>query len=151
NVEAYAEVLLNRRVSSQDGARQVWTYLLSYDYGDPFSVGWGGAAWMSPTPVIDHFDSKQSVDYIRSVTGLRGDFAGWLGPVNWDIYAQYSKSDAEYEQDVVLQDAVDVSVFRTESCVGTTTPVSNRPCIDVNWLRPNMYDNSGGAFSPEEQ
>lgn len=164
SVEAYAELLLNRRRSEQDGARQVWTYLLSYDYGDPFSVGWNGLSGISPTPVVDHFDTEQTVDYRRIVAGLRGDFAGWLGAISWDIYVQHSESDAEYSQDVILNDAVRSAQFRsdifgtggsiprpTASCVGYVTPISNRPCVDVDWLRPSMYDNSGGTFSAEEQ
>ncbi|MEJ0060132.1 MAG: TonB-dependent receptor [Terricaulis sp.] len=151
NIELYSEVLLNRRQSAQDGARQIWTYLLSYDYGDPFSVGWNGGSVLSPTPVIDHFDSDQTVDYMRIVTGARGDFGGWLSTIDWDIYVQHSKSDAEYGQDVVLNDAVRSAQFRTASCAGDILPVSGRACVDVDWLRPSMYDNSGGTFSAEEQ
>lgn len=166
NVELYAEVLLNRRESATNGYRQVWTYLYSYDLGDPFSIGWNGFNGVSPTPTTDFADASQSVDYMRGVAGLRGDFAGWLGAVNWDIYMQYSRSDASYTNDRILQDAVyssdgrsdfgTVGFFQTNSiprptasCVGYNTPISNRPCVDVDWLSPVLM--SGGGFTAEEE
>jgi iron complex outermembrane receptor protein len=168
-VEAYAEVLLSRRESRTNGVRQFWTYLFSYDYfypgagpgwGDPFSAGWNGSAIPSPTPITDHFDAEQVVDYARVVAGLRGAFGGPLGEVNWDIYVQGSRSDAEYNQDVILDDAVRSAQLRNDfglnfgnsidrpgaSCVGFNTPISNRPCIDVNWLDPDFLN---GNPSPE--
>lgn len=165
NVEAYAEVLLNRRTSRTNGSRQVWTYLYSYDYGDSLNVGWNGGSILSPTVTTDHFDAEQVVDYRRVVAGLRGDFAGWLGPINWDIFVQDSVSDADYTQDVILADAVYSSDGRSDfgtfglfnlnsiprpgaSCVGFTTPISNRPCVDVNWLSPTLI-NSGGFSAAE--
>jgi iron complex outermembrane recepter protein len=166
SVEAYAEVLLNRRETASNGFRQVWTYLYSYDLGDPFSIGWTGINTNSPTPTTDHADASQQVDYTRAVAGLRGDFAGWLGTIDWDIYGQYSKSDATYTNDRILQDAVYSSDGRsdfgtvglikpnsiprpTASCVGFNTPISNRPCIDVNWLSPTLM--TGGGFTAAEE
>lgn len=166
NVEAYGEVLLNRRETNTNGFRQVWTYVYSYDYGDPFSLGWNGASILSPTPTTDHFDASQKVDYSRVIAGLRGDFAGPQGPINWDIYLQNSVSDASYTQDVILADAVYSSDGRSDfgtgglfnansipragaSCVGFNTPISNRPCVDVDWLSPTLM--SGGGFSAAEE
>ncbi|MDX2275272.1 MAG: TonB-dependent receptor [Hyphomonadaceae bacterium] len=166
NAELYAEVLVNRRESSSTGARQMWTYLYSEYLGDPFSAGWGNVTVLSPTVVTNHFDASQTVDYFRGVLGARGDFAGWLGDVNWDIYVQDSISDGEYRQEVILEDALtsaagrsdfgsfglfgqDNSIPRpTASCVGYVTPISNRACVDVNWLSPTLL--SGGGFTAEE-
>ncbi|MES1201084.1 MAG: TonB-dependent receptor [Pseudomonadota bacterium] len=147
NVEAYAEVLLNRRISKTHNVRQFWTYLYTYDLGDPFNVGWGGFATLSPTPVTDHYGQEQHVDYSRVVGGFRGNFAGPLGDVDWDIYVQGSHSDGDYTQDVILDDAVRTAQFRTGSCVGTTTPISNKPCVDVNWLSGAFLN---GNPTPEE-
>jgi iron complex outermembrane receptor protein len=162
NVEAYAEVLLNRRESRSVGFRQFWTYLYSYDLGDStLDPAWGGTAIYSPTPVTDHNDAEQVVDYMRVISGLRGEFGGFnnLGSIGWDVTAQFSRSDGDYTQDVILQDAVysadgrsdfgTVGLFNansipraTASCVGFTTPISNRPCVDVDWMSPGLMDGS---------
>lgn len=193
-IEAYGELLMNRRETTTNGYRQVWTYLYSYDYscsfnqffdtgtlchtgGDPFSVGWTGGTGLSPTAVVDHNDARQTVEYTRFVTGLRGEFAGWLGPMNWDIYYQNSRSQGEYSQDVILQDALYSSEGRSDSlrgpgaaddgtlargvlhensiprpqasCVGYNTPISNRPCVDVDWMNPNFL--LGRGFTDAEE
>ena len=166
NSEAYAEVLLNRRETSTKGVRQMWTYLYSEYLGDPFSAGWGGVSVLSPTVASNQYDASQTVDYFRAVIGARGDFAGWMDRIHWDIYIQESISDGEYSQQVVLEDAINSAVGRsdygttslfnidnsiprpTASCVGYTTPISNRPCVDVDWLNPTLL--SGGGFSAEE-
>ncbi|MEQ1708792.1 MAG: TonB-dependent receptor [Terricaulis sp.] len=166
HIEVYGEALMNRRESRTNGSRQVWTYLYSTDFGDSLNVGWNGFAILSPTVTTDHFDAEQVVDYTRLVGGMRGDFPGWLGTVNWDIFIQHSDSDAAYTQDVILADAVYSSDGRSDfgtfglfnansipragvSCVGFNTPISNRPCVDVNWVSPTLI-NSGGFSAAEE-
>ncbi|HWA00531.1 MAG TPA: TonB-dependent receptor [Caulobacterales bacterium] len=172
STEAYAEVLLSRRTSEQHGVRQYWTYLFSYDYfypgfgsiapTDSLNAGWLGSAILSPTPITGRAGSSQEVDYYRVVAGVKGSFDGWLGAFDWDVYVQGSHSDASYSQDVLLQDAMDQSKLRndfgvnfgggyyidrpTASCVGYTTPVSNKPCVDVNWLDGDFLN---GHASPE--
>ena len=142
-VEAYAEILLNRRESRTDSYRQFWNYTYTADFldfyygpgagGDPVT-GFRGLNLLSATPITDHFDQEQTVDYTRLVGGVRGALGGW----QWDVFAQYSRSDGEYTTDVILQDAVDSTSFKTSSCVGTNLPVSGRPCIDVDFTRPDF-------------
>ena len=142
-VEAYAEVLLNRRESRTDSYRQFWNYTYTgnfFDFyygpgagGDPVT-GFRGLNILSATPITDHFDQSQKVDYTRFVGGLRGGLGGW----QWDVFAQYSRSDGEYSQDIILKDAVDSTSFKTSSCVGTNLPISGRPCIDVDFTRPEF-------------
>lgn len=152
-VEAYAELLLNRRESRTDSYRQFWNYTFTNDYfgagaGDPLT-GFTGPYILSATPVTDHFDQSQRVDYTRLVAGLRGDIGGgFLSGWNWDVFAQYSRSDGEYTSDVILQDAVDSTSFKTASCVGQTLPVSGRPCIDVDFTDPRFLR---GDLTPEER
>lgn len=137
NVEAYGEFLLNRRTSKTNGFRQFWTYLYTSDWfgaGDPFSAGFHGNYWLSPTAITDHFDAEQTVDYGRAVFGLRGDFGSALAGWDWDIFAQISRSDGDYTTDVILNDTMNAAIFRTGSCVGTTTPISGKPCMDIQWL-----------------
>lgn len=147
-VEAYAEVLLNRRESRTDGYRQFWNYTYTADFldiygqlvGDPDITGgdpvtdFTGLNILSATPITDHSDAEQIVDYGRIVAGLRGNIGGW----QWDVFAQYSRSDGDYTSDVILQDAVDSTSFKTASCVGTNLPVSGRPCIDVDFTDPRF-------------
>lgn len=132
-VEAYAELLLNRRESRTDGYRQFWNYTYTSTLGDPVTAFTGNNI-LSATPITDHSDAEQRVDYARLVAGLRGDLGGW----KWDVFAQYSRSDGEYTNDRILQDAVDSTSFKTSSCVGTNLPVSGRPCIDVDFTKPEF-------------
>jgi iron complex outermembrane receptor protein len=147
-VEIYTEMLLNRRESRTNSYRQFWNYTLTRDFldfyygpgsgGDPVT-GFTGLNILSATPVTDHFDASQSVDYARLVLGLRGDIeGGFLSGWTWDVFGQYSHSDGEYTSDVILQDAVDSTSFKTSTCVGTNLPVSGRRCIDVDFTRPEF-------------
>ncbi|HEY0599214.1 TonB-dependent receptor domain-containing protein [Brevundimonas sp.] len=157
-VEAYAEVLLNRRESRTDSYRQFWNYTLTSDFldfyygpgagGDPVT-DFTGLNILSATPVTDHFDQSQKVDYTRVVAGLRGDIGGgFLEGWNWDIFAQYSRSDGEYTSDVILNDAVESTNFKTVSCVGDILPVSGRACIDMDFTDPRVLR---GDLTPEER
>jgi iron complex outermembrane receptor protein len=159
DIQAYGEVLFNRRETKTNGFRQVFSYLFTYDYGtatgqgafgDPFSVGWLGPWILSPTILTDLAgDSKQTVDYWRVVGGLRGKLSvSFLHDWDWDLYFQYSRSDGDYDDKIILQDAMDLQDFRTGSCVGQVTPISQRQCVDVLWLSPDRLQN--GAFTPEE-
>jgi iron complex outermembrane recepter protein len=148
-VEAYGELLLNRRESRTDSYRQFWNYTYTADFldyyfgpgagGDPVT-GFTGLNLLSATPVTDHFDQSQTVDYARVVLGLRGEIngGGFLNGWQWDLFGQYSRSDGDYTSDVILQDAVDSTSFKTASCVGTNLPVSGRPCIDVDFTNPEF-------------
>jgi iron complex outermembrane recepter protein len=145
--ELYVEGLLNRRKTYQNGYRQFWQFGFSENFdtagfGDPFATGFSGSMLISPTAITDHSDTSQQVDYARGVIGMRGD-VGSLGDVlfrnlSYDVHIQYSRSSAEYSSDQILDDAVDSQDFRTGSCVGTFTPISNRPCIDINWVDPEL-------------
>lgn len=172
--ELYTELLLNRRESRTDSYRQFWNYTYTNDFLDFFYgpgvvdsdpvTGFSGLNLLSATPITDHFDSSQTVDYARAVIGLRGNFSvGMLNNWSWDVFAQYSRSDGEYNSDVILQDAVDSTSFKREilddpdtpinearpaSCVGTNLPVSGRPCIDVDFTRPGFL---AGDLTPEER
>jgi iron complex outermembrane recepter protein len=148
NIQIYTELLANRRENKLNAFRQFWTYNYTQSGGecffdeegepagcmgnDPFSVGWTGKFILSPTPTTDWYDSGQRVDYTRAVVGLRGGFSAFgLKDWTWDIYGQTSRSLGTYSQQIILGDALDTQSFRTGSCVGTTTPISNRPCIDI--------------------
>jgi iron complex outermembrane recepter protein len=153
NTSAYAEVLLNRRTTKANGYRQFWTYIYSSDFdffdfepgvgGSPLSEGWGGALWLSPTPITDHSDDKIQVEYMRFATGLRGKFGqGW----SWELNGQYSKSDGDYISDQIFNDSIEDNWFNFGSCVGSVSSVRGAPCVDVPWLDPQFL---AGDVSPQ--
>jgi len=170
NVTAYSEILLNRRETEDLGFRQIWTYVYNSDSADwpgfddttpspidPFSAGWTGAQWLSPLAITDKGANENvTVDYTRFVAGLRGETQSFLPGWNWDLSFQYSKSDAEYVTGAVLEDALTLPWFRTGSCVGEMTPISNRPCVDIQWLDPDFAngeldaDTVGYLFDTEK-
>ena len=138
-IEVGTELLFNRRKTKSTDYRQFWNTMPTSSFapgvGDPFSVGWGGPYFLSPTAITDHFNQSQQVDYYRALGWAEGKIgSNW----NWNAYVQYSRSEGKYSSDVILQDAVDTASMRTSSCVGTRTPISNRPCIDVNWVSPDF-------------
>ncbi len=154
NVSAYAEVLLNKRKTKNNGYRQFWSYKYAADFdfanftpgvgGDPMSAGWTGAVFLSPLSIVQS-DTLVEVEYQRYVVGFRGDLkSGW----NWEVSAQYSTSDGDYTDDQVFDDAITPTDFVPGSCVGTTTPIRGVPCIDVPWLDPQFL---AGDISPELQ
>jgi iron complex outermembrane receptor protein len=168
---AYAEVLLNRRETYEDDYRQYWSYIYSGDFDfcgtDPdcnetgnqvdglgFGVpgggnslsaaaGWFGEQWYSPTAITDHADEWNTVDYQRVVLGIRGALTErW----DWDLSYMYSKSDAEYTEEVIFDDSIRDQNWLTGSCDGITTSVRGVPCVDIPWLDPDLL---AGTVSPE--
>jgi iron complex outermembrane receptor protein len=149
---AYAEVLLNRRMNKVNGYRQFWTYQYIYGYGDGYVYGDPmaiAAGWdivqdgefhiigLSPLSITDRNDETVSIDYMRFVAGLKGDvinLPGW----SWEISTQFSRSDGDYKQDVIWEDAVGDQNFRSSLCAGTTTRYRGAPCVDVNWYDPDF-------------
>lgn len=156
---AYTELLLNRRETFSDGYRQYWSYVYSGDFdfsslgtGTPgggnslaADAGWFGEQWFSPTAITDHADDSNEVDYARAVLGIRGDFDNsW----SWDLSYMYSKSDAEYTEDIIFDDSIRDQNWLSGSCVGTNTSVRGVPCIDIPWFDPELLR---GNISPELQ
>ena len=157
NIEAFGEFLFNRRKTYQNGWRQIWSFGITgdlfgtgdfYDTGSIWADGWQGLNLLSPTGITNQTDSSQKVDYYRAVGGLRGDFGGFLSGWNWDVHVQYSRSDGRYRQQHFLQDVYDSASFQSQSCVGTTLPVSGRQCIDLPWTDPYFL---AGQYTPEQQ
>ncbi len=176
NVTVYGEALFNRRENHRNAITQYFSYIYGADsFGNnntnPIAAGWNGTnSWFSPTPVADHGDESNKIDYFRLVGGLKGNF-GESGPMqnwDWDIYAQHSNSDAEYTNQIVRNDSIRNYNFSTESChnidsgngVGitsgatTTLPsgevitIAGIPCVDVRWFDQNF---NAGDVSPEER
>ncbi|WP_164114603.1 TonB-dependent receptor [Sphingorhabdus sp. Alg239-R122] len=167
DIEVYTELLYNKRKTHTDGFQQgsVFQFTGSSilpnffcdpssdfncnpgDAGDPLNTAFSGNYLLRPLFLVES-DSGTNIDYYRGVVGFRGDFGGALTGWNWDIYGHYSRSDGEYNQDVILDDAIFTQDFRTRSCVGLNTPVTNTPCIDINFLDPRVLR---GDFTPQER
>ena len=143
NMMAYGELLMSRRKSEGNGYRQYYSYIYNSEFfaGNELAEGWGGANWLSPTPIIDHFDSGQTVDYTRFVVGLTGDVGDWY----YDISYQTSRSDGEYRNDIIFDDALRSNNFA--SCEGTTFMRGDQEidCIDVPWLDPELLRGNVSA------
>ncbi|MEG1451652.1 MAG: TonB-dependent receptor [Brevundimonas sp.] len=98
NVEVYGELLYNKRKSSQIGVGQVFPSFaqLSTLYGADNAV----AATNPNNPFgqriqpvgIYESSSFQDIDYYRGILGLKGNMGKW----DWDVYGQYTLSDAVY-------------------------------------------------------
>ena len=98
DVEVYGEFLYNNRQSSQIGSAQVFQSFAQRNIvngvANNLATGNINNPFGQPVQTVGRYESSsfQEIDYIRGVVGLRGTQAGW----DWDIYAQYSLSDASY-------------------------------------------------------
>lgn len=142
SIELYGEALFNRRETYVNAYRQYWVYMYNgenlWGAPDPFAAGWGGMNELSPTPITDHNDSSVTVDYQRFVAGLRGDTLFGLDTWSWDLALQSSRSEGEYWNQRIYSDAINDQYYRTASCVGTVTSIRGAPCVDVDWLDPEL-------------
>lgn len=142
NLEVGVELLFNKRRTETKSYRQFY-YLTGYtnDFdgftGDPYSPGWTGAYYISPTAITDHYNSDIEVDYYRALGWLNGSFGGALEGWGYSGYAQFSRSDATYTTDIIYKDAVDLHDYRTSSCVGTVL-AAGQQCIDIDWTTPDF-------------
>ena len=132
-ITAYAEVLFNRRTTTENYYRQYWSYLYSETWGGrDIDAGWTGSQWFSPLPVTDHSDTSTKIDYTRYVFGFKGN----IGASGWDYDASFqsSKSDAKYGSDVIFNDAV-----------WSNSPADWQP--DEFW---DYVDTDGDPSTPDE-
>jgi len=157
NVELFGEFLFNRRETYQNGWRQFWNFGLTGDlygyypganYYNFWGGGWGGFNLLSPTAITNHSDTAQDVNYYRGVAGLRGNF-GSMSSWKYELYTQYSRSDAKYRTEQILQDAYNTGYFQYSSCeaAGIVTPISHRNCVDIPWTDPDFL---AGALTQQQ-
>lgn len=154
SIEFYAEGLFNRRETYIDSISQFYNfgYTDLYAPGDPDDPfpGWTSfeqtGAFISPTGILDQYDRWIDVDYYRGIVGFKGDITADL---QFDVHGHYSRSDGEYTIEQILQDVIDQQTARAfgAGCAGLVTPISNRPCLQVNWVDPRIMF---GDFTEEE-
>lgn len=151
NAEFYAEVLLNRRNSTQDGQRQ---FTLDYVFGSPlipeslrFPTPFLGASGGNPPIGVRVFadyglyNNRQTIDFARVIGGVRGDLPmGW----RYDGYVGKSWSDGEYTTDLILADRIARSLDVVQNANGTfscRSPIGG--CVAAPALTPAVV---GGQF-----
>jgi len=102
NVEAYTELMFSERKSAQIGVGQVFQ---SFAQRNTLNGAVNYLPASNPNNTIGQnaltisaYESNghQDVKYYRAVAGLRGSI-DWNGGWDWDIFGQYSKSDATYD------------------------------------------------------
>ena len=116
--------------------------------GDPLNAGFIGNFVLTPNIAIPS-DTATEVDYYRAVGGLKADLPGPLQGWNLNSYVQYSRSDGDYTQLRVFQDAVETQEFRSRKCKpGEVTRIRKAPCMDINFTDPRILR---GEFNAAEQ
>lgn len=154
NLEIGIELLYNKRKTYYDSYNQFY-YLTGFTndfspvapgFGDPFSPGWEGAFFLSPTAISDLNDSWAEVDYYRGVAWFDGTFGSFLPSWGYNGYFQYSRSEGSYTDDILYDDAVRWHDLRTSSCAGIEF-LSGVDCVDINWTTPEFL---AGQLTPEE-
>ncbi|MBW8859203.1 MAG: TonB-dependent receptor [Caulobacter sp.] len=168
NVEAYTEVLLNRRKSS--GTSIMYLFETVSEDNPNNSVAQGlidaenAANALNPNPATHLIVSgdaiplillpkKQSetIDYGRFVGGLRGTIngGGFLNNWDWDVYGQYGKSDASYTSNFIYADRVYATTGGSGlGCDQAAITISGGTCMNIDYFQPNVL---AGQFTPQQQ
>jgi len=154
DIEAYGELLFNRREDSVDSYQYIFETVSASNPNNVVAPGLiaAGASGDAIPLILLPYNFEQTVDYIRAVGGLRGSFGGesFLGGWDWDIYAMFGRSDADYTQDFIYADRVYATTQFGVACdpVGFGN-VSNYSCADlpggVPWFSPDVL---AGNLSP---
>ncbi|MEZ5893712.1 MAG: TonB-dependent receptor [Parvularculaceae bacterium] len=155
NVEVYGEFLFNRRETYQNSWVQFWDFgvtsdpgpvvlgFFGLDGGNPFNPA-TGPYLTSSTPITNHADGSQRVDYMRGVGGFRGEFEnGGLKGWAWDVYTQYSRSKGLYRNDQIYKDSIEYQYAIgygafPDGCEGVVTPISQKECVTIDWWDPEF-------------
>jgi iron complex outermembrane recepter protein len=117
--------------------------------GDPLNNGFVGNYFITPVIGVSS-DNSTKVDYYRAVGGLKSkNLFGLLSGWNFDGYVQYSRSDGDYTNGRIFQDAVEQLEFRSRLCQpGQVTRIRGVPCQNIDFTDPRVI---AGQFTPEER
>jgi iron complex outermembrane receptor protein len=144
--EAYTEILINRRTSTQHGLQQLFPYVDGTNPVNPFV----GASYALPIIAVAS-DNEQQVDYGRFLGGLRGTFGDvpLIRNWEWDIYGQFSHSKATYEADYVFNDRINATSGPGVACDPSQITVSpSVSCLTINWFSQRVL---AGGFNDAER
>ncbi|MFN4287702.1 MAG: TonB-dependent receptor plug domain-containing protein [Brevundimonas sp.] len=144
--EVFGELLINRRQSRQDSWRQLFPQISNFHPTNP----WGGNCNNTNPLLFCHVllpvvlwetGGKQRVDYMRGVAGIRGSInvgGGW----DWEIAAQYSRSDADYGGAFFYNDRVN-AVSGALIPVAPANPLSPDPAVQAIAARQAAFRATG--------
>ena len=142
-IEAYGEFLFNRRESQQHGYQQLYPTVDGTNPTNPF-VNASGQYDAIPIVTFKN-DQSQTVDYWRAVGGLRGSVRTW----DWDVYGEYSKSDATYSTDYLYQDRLFATTGPGVACDPTQITISGPvSCMTIPWFTQRFLS---GKFTDAEK
>jgi iron complex outermembrane receptor protein len=156
NIQAYGELLVNRRESEQNSSRQLFPTIkvlhpsvtaAGFTPGnntaageipllfDPDGAGPAPLTDTRLTPIIAiPYTFAQEINYTRGVVGLRGDFggSGFLSSWSWDVFGQFSHSDGEYSKDIVYADRVYATTQGNTPCDPNPTTEAGVPYGNIS-------------------
>jgi outer membrane receptor protein involved in Fe transport len=152
DAQVYAELLLNRRESSQTQSRQ---FTIDYPWKSPlvpasltFPVRF--LPPQASNPGVDvgvrvfadygNYGNRQKVDFIKATGGLRGSL-----PADWRYDLTFSKSwsDSDYTSDLILTNRLNQSLDVVASGSGFACRDTSNGCIAAPALTPAVV---GGQF-----
>ena len=133
NISLYGELLHSNRTTTVNSYRQFWE---PFVYAGDVS-GWGGDVFLDPTAITDHSGSTTTIEYSRGVIGLEGAIGYW----NWEASFQRSYNSGTYDTKIILEDALVMATgaIGGGDCVGEMSPISGRPCVEIDFSTLNMY------------
>jgi iron complex outermembrane receptor protein len=140
--EIYGELLLNRRESQQETWRQWWGVISAAHPRNPFPASMFDPllgvnlpiTHVEPTLLLNS-RNEQRVDYVRGLAGIRGSLdigRGW----DWDLVAQYSRSDAQYGGTFIYNDRVRAASAASGCNVALLRTATSCPAGGVDWFSP---------------
>ena len=159
NVEAYTEVLLNRRKSSGTSIMYLFETVSEDNPANSVAAGLIAAETAAGLPLngnaiplilLPHFQ-RETIDYGRIVGGLRGTIngAGFLNNWDWDVYGQYGKSDASYTSDFIYADRVYATTGGSGlACDPSAIDISGGSCMTIDYFSQNML---AGNLTPAQK
>ncbi|CAN7575933.1 TonB-dependent receptor plug domain-containing protein [Caulobacter sp. LjRoot300] len=153
NVEAYTELLLNRRKSSGASIMYLFETVSGDNPANSVATGLqtaGASGDAIPLILLPHFQ-RETIDYGRIVGGLRGTIngAGFLNNWDWDVYGQYGKSDAKYTSDFIYQDRVYATTGGSGlACDPSEITVSGGSCMTIDYFNPAVL---AGNLTPAQR
>jgi len=148
NMETYGELFFNRRESQQNN----WAQLVpTIPVGHPFNPF--PAATTRPF-LMRHSYNEQTVDFYRALFGARGDLGDstpLIGGWSYDIFAQHTRSEADYTTKFAYADRV-AAASVAAGCNPALITISGGPgvgCPTINWFRADLLANSN--YTAEEE
>ncbi|MEO8547912.1 MAG: TonB-dependent receptor [Sphingomicrobium sp.] len=146
--QLYAELLVTRRKSQQNGQRQ---FYIDYPRNSPLipvglrSHPLSGSTGIRAFTDYGIYDSSQTQDYIKASAGFRGDLP-FLSKWRYDLYGSKSWSDGTYSFEQILADRLAQSLRVVAApgggfnCTVTTGGCVAAPALTPDVIAGNYHD-----------